>query len=428
MKNKIIKYSLIIGLPTIGLGVTLFIIISTILGWYTNVNQTGHIDANTKNVGFSYTINGEELEEDEYEINNLTFFDIDSMFEGDYFNDMCFEIELNVKNITESPLNYSIKFEGEKYITTGITNSYVACVMSTEKIGYRLTSDEKIKAGKNYYTYDTDTHKYTLENRVAGTSITEGDHLYEFNSSFIKYTYAVTGDSKFQTDKIYYLKDGSTYIPCYTRGSNIERFKTVTKIEHIYESAYTRVAGNASYDSNLTYYSYVESSNGNYYVPAAEADETNFKNYYVAGSSYIETTDLVFQNEKYYTYDEDSNTYVEINKVIPGTDTNIENYFERGSKVESLFNNTPEITYTRNNNSASPFMVEYDGGHLENKNDTQSLYLYIFGVQEIDTAKNSDFIYNTHNFKLTIESSSESSWNVTDITSTPEDNGDENEG
>ena len=428
MRNKIIKYGLIIGLPTIGLGFTIFIIISTALGWYTNVNQTGHIDANTKNVGFSYTINGVELEEDEYDISNLAFFDIDSMFEGDYFSDMCFEIELNVKNITDSPLNYSIKFEGEKKIITGVSNSYVACVMSPQKLGYVLTTDTEVKSGKTYYEYDEDTHKYTVSNMAVGHSITENDNLYIFRSKYVKDTYVATSDTEFKENKIYYQKEDSQYIASATRGSNIERYKTVTEIEHIYEAAYTKVATDATYNSGLTYYAYVESTNGNYYVPAASdtVTEDNFKNYYLlTPNTYLETTDRVFQNEKYYYYDTNSTTYIEINKVIPGTNTNINQYWERGSKVESLFVDNLDVTYTPNMESANPFMATYNGGYLEKKNDTQSLYLYIFGVQEIDTAQNNDFIYNTHNFKITIESSSESSWNVTDITSAPQENNNE---
>ena len=83
--NKI-KYILVIGFPLLGLGVITFIVVSTVLGWYTNVNQMGEINANTKNVGFSYTINGVELQEDEYQISNLAFFDVDSMYEGSYFS------------------------------------------------------------------------------------------------------------------------------------------------------------------------------------------------------------------------------------------------------------------------------------------------------------------------------------------------------
>ena len=427
MKNKILKYSLIIGLPAVVIGLTLFIVISTILGWYTNVKQTGHLDANTKNVGFSYTINGEELEVDEYDITNLTFFDIDSMFEGEYFIDMCFEMQLNIKNITDSPLNYSIKFEGERQVTTGVANSYAACIMSTDPLGYVRTTDTEIKANKKYYTYDAETHKYTQATVTVGNTIPEDMDLYIFKSNFIRSSYAITSDTSFQQNKIYYSKVGTVYIPNCTRGSNIERYKKLTEIENVYEKTYVKVSQDATYDSSLTYYTYVESTNGNYYVPAKQDDvkEENFKNYFVEGEGYVITTDTAFQNERYYYLDEGNP--VEINKLIPGTNTNIAQYYEKGSKIESLFVDSPEIAYTQNKGTANQFIAQYSGGSLAKKNDNQTLYIYVFGVQEIDTAKNEDFIFNTHNFKITIESSSESSWDVTDITKAPENNNEEPE-
>lgn len=430
--NKI-KYILVIGFPILGLGVITFIVVSTVLGWYTNVNQMGEINANTKNVGFSYTINGEELQEDEYQISNLAFFDVDSMYEGSYFSDMCFEIKLNVKNITDTPLNYSITFESEKLKTAGVTSSYVGCVMSTSRLGFKPTADNAAVEGKKYYTYSASTNDYTEYTEIdAEDPIADDMKLYEFDPDFIPADYGTTEDNKFQVNKIYYQKSGDNYIAYTTRSSNIEMFKKASGITNIYEGTYNKVT-NEAYNSSTDYYAYVENSNGNYYAKVTNANENNYKNYYtlVPGVYPADpTTDKVFQNELYFY----GTNHTPLTLLIPGTSTNISSYYEKGSYVESLFdNNTPDITYTTDSDTS--FKVEYSGGALEPKSDTsnqrndnQTIYLYLIGVQEIDTAKNSDFIFNEHKFTIKIESSTDSTWTVTDVTTTPENNNNNNNG
>ena len=107
-------------------------------------------------------------------------------------------------------------------------------------------------------------------------------------------------------------------------------------------------------------------------------------------------------------------------------------YYDCGKKVESLIQNYSSlgITYTTNASTENPFTVEYTSGSLGPKSGTkknQKLYLYLFGVQEIDSAKNPEFIEFIHNFRITISATTESSWTVEDDNNNTPDNN-ENQG
>ena len=100
MKGKL-KRILYIALPSAALIGIVLVTIAITHGWYTNIDKMGQIDANTKNSGFKYEINGETLETDEYSISNLVFFDIDSIYEGKYFSTMVYEMEIDIGSKNE---------------------------------------------------------------------------------------------------------------------------------------------------------------------------------------------------------------------------------------------------------------------------------------------------------------------------------------
>lgn len=274
MKNKKLILILKIGLPITAFILILATVISIVSAWYTNVNQTGEIDAHTKNVGFTYKINDSSLENDYYNISNLAFFDINSKIEGPYFKVMAVEAMLEVSNITDNDINYTISYEATRRYVENKTISYVGCIITDTKLGYAITNDLTFKENKDYYTYDELTHKYTKETVTVGSSVTANKY-YDYNPSYLT--------------------------------------------------------------------------------------------------------------------DED--------------------------KVEDLYVDSSNTKYTINSGTNESFKVVYDGGSLKSKGsagDSQVMYLYLFGVQEIDSAKNDDFIYERHNFRLIIEGSSNTNWTVTD--------------
>ena len=87
------------------------IAIGIITAWYTNVIQTGDINATTKNLAIEYEINGSEKNITTYNITNLAFFDADDDYEGQFLSEMAFEIELHMTNKSSDTVNYKVEFE-----------------------------------------------------------------------------------------------------------------------------------------------------------------------------------------------------------------------------------------------------------------------------------------------------------------------------
>ncbi len=440
--NNRLKKLLYIILPSMALVATVLITIAITHGWYTNMNKMAEIDANTKNSGFKYEINGETLEKDEYSISNLVFFDINSIYEGKYFNKMVYEIELDIENITDDDLTYSVTFEGFRQSYNDGSSvksiSYVGCIMSPYKLGYEY--QEKGKQGTTYYTYNDDTHEYTEyanSNTIADEVDISGLDLYSYNEDYIDDIYVITSDKTVMANKKYYQKISNDYREYITAGNKI--LDENKYYEFVYEIA-------NEYDPSGEYYEIHSSSNGSAFYTLINNEyvtSSNYRNYYFKTNNCQKTTDKYFQNETYFLKNNDTNnneTYIELTTLTPGDSTENKNYYECGKKINSLIENDNSlgITYTPSystitngdvtNESTLPFKVEYTKGKLGPKSGVkknQKLYLYVFGVQEVNQALNPEFIEFVHDFRITISATTESSWTVVDEI---EDNNDNNNG
>ena len=177
-KNKKIHIMLVvlsILTPVLVLGLA----IGLITAWYTNVIQTGDINASTKNVSIIYTIN-DRTEENEttYSITNLAFFDADSEKEGKYLEDMSCKIRLNITNNSSDSVKYTIRFESDKFTSpsTGTVTSraYAACVFDDvtkdtsnhKTVNSYLVNSETQTAEITYYKEAETNTKYVAEKKV----------------------------------------------------------------------------------------------------------------------------------------------------------------------------------------------------------------------------------------------------------------------
>ena len=90
------------------------VLVSISYGWYTNTSLIGKIDAETKNVSFSYKLNGSESNIVKYQVDNLAFFDVDSEAELKYFEEMHTVIKIELENFSSDEVSYYLEFESEK--------------------------------------------------------------------------------------------------------------------------------------------------------------------------------------------------------------------------------------------------------------------------------------------------------------------------
>ncbi len=133
MKQRVFKFIMVFIL--FGFVVSL----TYTFAWYTYTSKIGKIDADTKDIAFTYTFNDStEININSYSITNLTFFDIDDPYELKYFNDMHTVIKLDIENYSSDIIDYTIDFSTEiSEIKDGenvISSAYV--------IGFITTSDD----------------------------------------------------------------------------------------------------------------------------------------------------------------------------------------------------------------------------------------------------------------------------------------------
>ena len=103
-------------------GLLMFLLIVSILvsisyGWYTNTVLVGKIDAETKEVAFSYKLDDSTTNIINYQVSNLAFFDVDSIDELKYFQSMHTVITIELENFSSDEVSFYLEFESVKSIT-----------------------------------------------------------------------------------------------------------------------------------------------------------------------------------------------------------------------------------------------------------------------------------------------------------------------
>lgn len=122
----------------VGCFALIVVTISLTFAWYTERKETVEvIDANTSGISFAYTIDeGEVLNQQTYEINNLSFFDIDNNNELSYFDSMALKIEIKLTNTSNKAITLTVNQAEPTHVTEGAQDSYtsdayVQCLFNT---------------------------------------------------------------------------------------------------------------------------------------------------------------------------------------------------------------------------------------------------------------------------------------------------------
>jgi hypothetical protein len=173
-------------------------------------------------------------------------------------------------------------------------------------VNYRLTKNTKLISGKTYYTYNTETQKYTV---VTTPTV---DNIGTYYETWIDRDYVSTSDTTLVSGKIYWkLVDG-----VYTE---VEEPKEA-ELGSYYDIKYVQVANPvASY--LYEYYEFVGTYYGLKGVGNGEYIEANYE------STFVKTTDTAIVSGKtYYTKNETTGEY---EKVTSPTAANLGTYYER---------------------------------------------------------------------------------------------------
>ncbi len=144
------------------LSIVLILVISGfIFGWYVRTDKEEPVDVVTNGIVLSYTFDdSEEVNPETYEVNNITFFDIDNEGEGRYFTTMAVLLTLKVENRSKTNVDITVK-QGAKFTYTKaavvvdsdvLEGQYYEYDSSTKE--YSLTTDTKFASSKDYYVRD----------------------------------------------------------------------------------------------------------------------------------------------------------------------------------------------------------------------------------------------------------------------------------
>jgi len=144
------------------LSIVLILVISGfIFGWYVRTDKEEPVDVVTNGIVLSYTFDdSEEVNPETYEVNNITFFDIDNEGEGRYFTTMAVLLTLNVENRSKTNVDITVR-QGAKFTYTKaavvvdsdvLEGQYYEYDSSTKE--YSLTTDTKFANKKDYYVRD----------------------------------------------------------------------------------------------------------------------------------------------------------------------------------------------------------------------------------------------------------------------------------
>ena len=335
-----------------------------IFAWYTNTKKTDSLDYVSNGLVISYKIEDKENVE-EYDVENVVFFDVDSDKEGKYFSLSAVKLTLEISNYSSTAVNVSLKQDVQPFtLSNEITNN----VMTIYKYSQTSVNRDTTFTPNTYFTFDNETgytaktkyeagkNFYTREAYITSTMTVEDGKIKSVSSL----------DSENNTLITNVDKTGSSFIV----GKYIEATgltKTAFNAGVYYtlnNSTYTQAK---TFDSSKTYYEV----NTMAYVGGITASGTSVT------KAAVNTTGAF------------------VSCVITDQELNSKN--ETGS-VNSYF-----ATNNLSNEFTIPTTLAPATGY-QKTTGTTTVYLYIFGIQPFDAAT-SNFLENSRNtypFKLII--------------------------
>ena len=225
MKNKL--NIILLSLSILASVVIIFLTISMVRAWYTNVIQTGNINAETKKLSIKYQLNEGSDNVVTYEISNLAFFDINCNNEGKYLRTMAFKIDIDLENNSTDNVAYEIKFESNKTIKKDSNNhnisiAYAACIFddveddtNTSVIDYL---DNKTSTVEDPYdiTYSYDDSTFVSSKKSDDSSVliahekVTGENPYAYKTRVTLYVFGIQEIDSATNEDFLYDTNGDT--------------------------------------------------------------------------------------------------------------------------------------------------------------------------------------------------------------------------
>jgi len=369
MRRKLItSISLVIGGLILAASVIVF-------AWYINQEQTKSVDYITDGLVLQYEIDESGLyNQEEFEIKDVVFFDIDAENEGKYFNTMAKVITLDITNYSHAYVDLNVKQNIQPYtLSATISNNTTITVYEYTKATVTRDATFSTDDALAYYSY-ADTTGYTKAT--------------QYTSGTTYFTRSVLGVSTVTIGTV----SGANKITAVTSTNGAAPNPTTYVSEIDADGLSFNVGTYQQAPMGLTKAAF---NVGKYYT--LENGVYTLAKRYVANTQYYEVNTLYYVGDIALT----STAVTAIDTVTTGayvtcaiTNTELPDISTSASVETYLSNNSVSNDYTHATRLNPATGV--NDGTAATKGGTVSLYVYIYGVQPFDNASN-NFLNNATN-------------------------------
>lgn len=360
---------IIIGVSTL-VGALILATTIIIYAWYTNVSRTKSTDYITDGLVLQYEVDDSGLyNQEEFEIKDVVFFDIDAANEGKYFNTMAKVITIEITNYSHAYIDLNVKQNIQPYtLSATVSNDKTITVHEYTKATVTRSTAFTGDGALEYYSY-TDAAGYTKQTEyVSGmtyfTRSVKGVSTITIENNKVKTVTSVDGAATPNALVSEIDADGLSF--------NVGSYQQAP-------AGLTKAAFNVGKYYTLTNGEYVLAKN---FVANTQYYEVNTL-YYVGGLTLSATA------------------VTSIGQVTTGayvtcaiTNTQLQAITTNATVADYLSTNSVSNDYTHATRLNPATGV--NDGTASTKGGTVTLYVYIYGVQPFDNASN-NFLNNATN-------------------------------
>ena len=344
-----------------------------IFAWYTNTKKIAPVEIDTNGISISYTINSDStMNVDNYDIENISFFDVNSPNEAFYLPSMAINLKFSFVNYSTSDVNVTLMQNTQIYtLGTEVQDGLIKVYK------YNLANISKNEFDKTkHFVYDNDTFTYSkVESFVTGTNYY--DRTLMFSASL------TIENGKIQDVDLDDVPDGKLYYSTIENEGNGFAVEEYVEILGLTESEFN--ANGAKYyildgdeyvlSKTFNRASYYEKKTVAYLSELTIDNNNVTKVSYSVTGSYVtcviaDASKLINQNSKLVLPNvADADRYT----------TSVKSYLENNSISHSFTTST-----------------KLSKGALSTAGGKTDIYVFVYGVQPYDGATN-NFLNNKNN-------------------------------
>lgn len=235
------------------------IVVGTIItfAWYINTKKTSPVEISTNGISISYAINSDTaVNQETFDVENISFFDIESESEAYYLPSMAVCLKLTITNYSTTAVDITLEQDTQGYtlgteIAAGVISVYRYTKASVNKTIFEGA------AANTYYTYDNVLKTYTAPLAFkSGTTYYTREKLFDATPTIANSKVSAVALSNALGSYVTVLdRDGSAFaVEEYVEVENLSLDDFNQPGAEYYTLASSTYTLAKTYDANATYY------------------------------------------------------------------------------------------------------------------------------------------------------------------------------